>query len=225
MQHSHVSVRVAPAAQRNPLAIGADSNAVRALHVERHDERQGAPLQHPDNELPRLFVVVGLQALQGVCKGTGRVLLQLQESQGRELAGFRTPGFVHRPFAGSLDHGQPGGQNDEKRGNGDSPPPSLLPGAVHHGTSEGLFGRRETPGVAFAPRLVLLVRRPGPEQIRRLAAVLPHLRHLAQLIPQLRAVGVLSLPAHEPRPGRQQGFVDDLDAVRRFGVAFPRHFE
>jgi hypothetical protein len=39
---------------------------------------------------------------------------------------------------------------------------------------------------------------------------------LAQLIPKQSALGVLRLPANEPRPSRQEGFVDDLHPLVTF---------
>ena len=49
---------------------------------------------------------------------------------------------------------------------------------------------------------------------------MPELRRLAQLIAQLRAVGILRLPADQTRPRRQQRLVDDLDLLEPLaGVA------
>jgi hypothetical protein len=52
--------------------------------------------------------------------------------------------------------------------------------------------------------------------------LLPELRLGPKLVAQLRSLGILHLPAHQPRPVGEQRLVDDLDAVvRRF--AFVLH--
>ena len=47
-----------------------------------------------------------------------------------------------------------------------------------------------------------------------MAALVPELRRLSELIAQLRAVGILGAPPHQPGPRGQQRFVDDLDLLK-----------
>ena len=77
-------------------------------------------------------------------------------------------------------------------------------------------------GVALAPEREVAVGRARPEQVLGLAAVLPELGRLPELVAQLRAVGVLRLPAHEPRPGLEQRLVDDLDLLVALAGLVPR---
>ena len=48
--------------------------------------------------------------------------------------------------------------------------------------------------------------------------IVPQACGLAELVPQPGAVGVLSLPAHQARPGGEQRLVDDLHPARRLVV-------
>ena len=82
-----------------------------------------------------------------------------------------------------------------------------------HRPREVLLERGERARVAVAPQLVLAVRRPGPQQVRRPPLLVPQVRRLLQLVPQERAVLVLRLPPHETRPGLEQRLVNDLDPV------------
>ena len=50
---------------------------------------------------------------------------------------------------------------------------------------------------------------------------LPRRRGLPELVTQHRPLGVLRLPALQPRPGGEQRLVDDLDAAARSLLAVP----
>ena len=75
-----------------------------------------------------------------------------------------------------------------------------FPACSLHGDGEGLFGVGEAAGIVLAPHDKLTPGRAAPEQLLRSTPLLPGLRRLAELVAQLRAVGILGAPAHQPWP-------------------------
>ncbi len=159
------------------------------------------------------FVAVGqLEAGRGVGHG-GRGVVLVPEFGQREQAGrLGASALQHRlppqpgDRAGHDQQGGDGGRND------DAAAPRAPLGERRHGADEGLLGGGQPARVALAPELELPEGRAGPEQVVRPAVLVPHVGRLAQLVAQLGALGVLGLPAHQPRPGGEQRLVDDLDA-------------
>src|SRR5262249_2645224 len=78
---------------------------------------------------------------------------------------------------------------------------------------EGLVELGQGAGPADAPAQVVVEGFVAPEQAAWSAAVVPLTGCGAQLVAQACTFGVFAPPVDQARPGREEGFVDDLDAV------------
>ena len=160
-------------------------------------------------------------ALQNVRERAGRVAQELALAHHLELARFGAQAFggglLARHLALPPEHRQRDRHERHRREHRPARQPAPTSVALHSapgGVGKGLLGCRQAPGIALSPQRQVAVRDARPEQVVRLAALVPELRRLSELIAQLRAVGILGAPPHQPGPRGQQRFVDDLDLLK-----------
>ena len=91
-----------------------------------------------------------------------------------------------------------------------------------HGLAKCLLDIGETARVVFLPDRKLPVGRSRPQGVVGATVLIPGARRLAQLVAELRRIGVLGLPAHQPRPVGKQGLVDDLHPPGGFAFLISR---
>ena len=84
---------------------------------------------------------------------------------------------------------------------------------TRHRPDEILLQRRQLACVTPSPYAVVEVRGPGPETILGLPPLLPQVRCLPQLIPELRPVGVAASATARGAARREERLVDDLHPV------------
>ena len=216
-------------ASHSPFGLKAQRGRSEAvLRPAPRNDGGGAALQGPERKEARIPRVRQLEALQRVGDGGGREPLELELSQGEELAGFCPEslrlGVPARGLGTTPERGhdaEPEGEDGDHRPHHQSPPPSPSSRQPRRGLAERLLRRREPTRVALPPQGEVTVRGPRPEQVLGTAPVLPGLGRLAELVAEQGAVFVLGLPAHQPRPGPEQRLVDDLHVPAALALFVP----
>ena len=152
-----------------------------------------------------------LQALDGVGERRRRVAIELALAHRQQLAGLGAErlrlGLPPRDLAPLPEDGRRHGHRRDRRDDRAAIASCLLrrvpsgPRAAAASANASSVAD-ESARVALPPDREVAIRRSRPEQVLGPPAVVPELRRLPQLVPELRAVRVLRLPAHEPRPRR-----------------------
>ena len=175
-------------------------------------------LQHAQGEQPGFHGVGDLEALCGVGEGAGRDRSRARAARGRAACSPRRAG-PGRGFRRAVSLGQ---------STTTIPRPTASAATItatamrcrRSAVRERRHGLRRSPPRPTTTRRGSVRARPdsrgttlpskaGP----RAPPFLPQVRRLAELVAKLRSVGILRLPAHQPRPGREQRLVHDLDPV------------